>query len=212
MITECDKTYYFDDHYFHKSYNIISKVDQINLIQESESYLKTHRKIGELCPPIMAKNFFTKKTLEKQCWKNLTKKICNEVNEYSKNYLHIIPKFETCWINKVNPYTEQDIENTLYFDNNLQLYTDNHYHSHHKDQVISCIFYLQNPDKKYGTLVRTKNGSLVLDGTINSLTIFDPRSHHTAIYPFSEENLTCPRYVIIMSFTKGSELTPPGLL
>jgi len=206
MSMQSDKMYYIDGQYYSKVYNILTEVDQINLIQESELYLKTHQKIEERCPPIMAENFFTKKTLEKQCWKNLTKKIFNEVNEYSKNYLHIIPKFETCWINKVNPYTEQDIENTLYFDNDLKLYTDNHYHSHHEGQVIGCVFYLQNPDKKYGTLVRTKNGSLVLDGTENSLLIFDPRLYHAAIYPFSEETLTYPRYVIIMSFTKRGEL------
>lgn len=198
------KLYSFDDQYFRKSYNIISKVDQINLIQESESYLKTHRKLGELYPISMSENFFTKKTLEKECWRNLTKKVHSEVNNYCKSYLQLTPKFESCWINKVDSYTDDDTKNILCFDNDLQSYTDNHYHSHHKDQVISCIFYLQNPDKKYGTLVRTKNGSLVLDGTINSLTIFDPRLHHTAIYPSPEENLTCPRYVIVMSFIKGS--------
>ena len=197
------KLYSFDDQYFRKSYNIISKVDQIDLIQESELYLKTHRKMEELCPPIMAENFFTKKILKKDCWKNLTKKIFTEVSEYSKDYLNIIPKFESCWINKVDPYTKEDIENTLYFDKDLQLYTDNHYHSHHKDQIISCIFYLQNPDKKYGTLVRTKNGSLVIDGTENSITIFNPRLHHTALYPFLEETLVYPRYVIVMSFIRN---------
>ena len=195
-----DEVFYFDEKYFYKSYNTISKADQINLIEESELYLKTHRKVEELCPPIMAEEFFTKKTLEKECWKNLTKKIITEVNDYCKNYLHVTAKFESCWINKVGFYTDVDIRNTLYFDEDVQSYTDNHYHSHHKDQIISCVFYLQNPNKKYGTLVRTKNGSLLLDGTENSLTIFDPRSYHTAVTPNPEESSKYPRYVIIMSF------------
>jgi hypothetical protein len=192
--------FYFDEKYFYKHYNTISKEDRTNLIEESELYLKTHRKIGELHPPIMAEKFFTKKLLEKECWKNLTKEVLTIVNEYSKNYLNLNVRFESCWINKVGFYSDVDIKNNLYFDEDVQSYTDNHYHSHHDDQIISCIFYLQNPDKKYGTLVRTKNGSLVLDGTENSLTIFDPRLHHTALTPNPEVTSVYPRYVIVMTF------------
>jgi hypothetical protein len=204
-----NKLFYFDEKYFYKSYNTLSKEDRINLIEESELYLKTHRKIEELHPPIMAEKFFTKKLLEKECWKNLTKKVVDEINEYSKTYLNVVPKFESCWINKVGSYDDTDIKNTLYFDEDVQSYTDNHYHSHHEGQIISCIFYLQNPNKKYGTLVRTKNGSLVLDGTENSLTIFDPRLHHTALTPNSEVSSVYPRYVIIMSFIKKEGCITP---
>lgn len=200
-----DTVFYFDEEYFYKSYGIISEKDQISLIEESEIYLKTHKKIGELHPPIMAEKFFTKKTLEKECWKNLTKKVITKVNDHCVNDLNVIPKFESCWINKVGYYTDEDIKNTLFFDEDVQSYTDNHYHSHHENQILSCIFYLQNPSKKYGTLVRTKNGSIVLDGTENSLSIFDPRLYHTAIIPTPEESLNYPRYVIIMSFIKKGE-------
>ena len=84
-----NKLFYFDEKYFYKSYNTLSKEDRINLIEESELYLKTHRKIEELHPPIMAEKFFTKKLLEKECWKNLTKKVVAEINEYSKTYLRL---------------------------------------------------------------------------------------------------------------------------
>ena len=200
-----DKLFYFDEKYFYKSYNTLSDLDRESLIQEAEIYLKTHRKTEELHPPIMAEKFFCKKLLEKECWKNLTKKVVTSVNEYSETYLNVIPKFESCWINKVGYYADEDIKNTLYFDEDLQSYTDNHYHSHHEKQIISCIFYLQNPSKKYGTLVRTRNGSLVFDGTENSLTIFDPRLYHTALTPNPEVSSTYPRYVILMSFTKKGE-------
>jgi hypothetical protein len=197
-----NKIFHFDEEYFYKSYKSISEIDRITLIQEAELYLKTHRKIEELHPPIMAENFFSEKILEKECWKNLFNKITNEVNHYSKNYLNVTTEFESCWINKVGHYTDVDIKNTLYFDEDAQSYTDNHYHSHHEKQIISCVFYLQNPNKKYGTLVRTRKGSLILDGTENSLTIFDPRLYHTALIPTAEESLVYSRYVIIMAFTK----------
>lgn len=197
-----NKLFHFDGEYFYKSYDTISEIDRLTLIKESELYLKTHRKIEELHPPIMAENFYDEKILEKECWKNLTDKIISEVNHYSETYLNVTPKFESCWINKVGPYTDVDIKNTLYFDEDAQSYTDNHYHAHHEKQIISCVFYLQNPSKKYGTLVKTKKGSLILDGTENSLTIFDPRLYHTALIPTIEETLRYPRYVIIMAFTK----------
>jgi hypothetical protein len=199
-----NKLFYFDEKYFYKSYNTISKEDRINLIKESEQYLKTHRKFEELHPPIMAENFFDKQILEKKCWKNLTDKVTDEVNNYSKTYLNTNVTFESCWINKVDYYEDKDIENTLYFDEDVQSYTDNHYHAHHEGQLIGCIFYLQNPNKKYGTLVRTNNGSIVLDGTENSLTIFDPRLYHTALVPNPEVCSIYPRYVILMSFISSN--------
>ena len=198
-----DKLYYFDDNYFYKSYNVLSESNQVQLVEESDSYLKTHRKVEEEMPIMMAENFFTKKLLEKPCWKNLTKKILTHVSEYSKNYLQLIPKLESCWINKVGFYPS-DVQQKLYFDSDLQYYSDNHYHSHHENQIMSCVFYLRNPNKKYGTLIRTKNGSLVLDGTENSLLIFDPRLYHTGLWPSPEESSKYPRYLIIMSFIKGS--------
>ena len=195
-----NKVFHFDGEYFCKSYETISELDRLSLIKESEQYLKTHRKIEELHPPIMAENFFDEKILEKECWKNLTDKVTAEANNYSKSHLGINVKFESCWINKVDDYTDIDIKNTLYFDEDVQSYTDNHYHSHHENQLIGCIFYLQNPSEKYGTLIRTRNGSLVLDGTENSLTIFDPRLYHTALVPNPEVTSKYPRYVILMSF------------
>jgi hypothetical protein len=199
-----NKLFYFDEKYFYKSYDVITKEDCLNLIKESEIYLKTHKKLGELHPPVMAEKFFNEKLLEKECWKNLNQKVISSVTEYSKKYLQVDVKFESCWINKVGNYTDEDVKNTLYFDEDVESYTDNHYHSHHNGQLIGCIFYLQNPSKKYGTLVKTKNGSLVLDGTENSLTIFDPRLYHTALIPNSEISSIYPRYVILMSFISSN--------
>lgn len=202
VMSRSSEIHNFDGEYFYKSYDVLSEFDRENLIKESEEYLTTHRKITEPYPPIMAENFFTKEILKKECWKNLTKNIVTNTNNYSEKYLNINLKFESCWINKIDGYTEKNIKDTLYFDNDLKCYTDNHYHAHHKDQIISCIFYLQNISAKYGTLVRTKNGSLVINGEENSLTIFDPRLYHTALIPEKELCAKKPRYVIIMSFIK----------
>jgi hypothetical protein len=72
-----------------------------------------------------------------------------------------------------------------------------------KDRPSSiCIVYLQNCDKKYGTLVKTKNGSLVVSGEENSLAIFNSKLFHTAIYPRRKESLKYPRYTIGFDFKK----------
>jgi hypothetical protein len=196
-------TFNFDGNYFSKSYEVLNDRDREDLISQAELYISTHRKIEELHPPIMAEKFFNRSLLELDCWKNLFVKSVSSANNYAKKYLNLKVKFESCWINKVGSYDNEDIKNTLYFDEDLQSYTDNHYHSHHEGQLISCIYYLQNPDKKYGTLVRTKNGSIALDGTENSLTIFDPRLHHTAITPDSKITSKYPRYAILITFIKS---------
>jgi hypothetical protein len=198
------ETQYFDGEYFYKSYNIISESDRLDLIEESELYLKTHQKIEELHPPVMAENFLTNEILSHRCWKNLQKEISTNIMKCSKYFLNANLCLQSCWINKTGYYTKEDITNNLYFDDNLESYTDNHYHAHPEDQVIICIFYLQNFDKKHGTLVKTKNGSLVMDGTENSLSIFNPKLYHCAVIPSPEVSLKYPRYVIAMSFTKNN--------
>jgi hypothetical protein len=51
---EPDKIYHCDEEYFYKSYNIISESDQIDLRQEVELYLKTHKKDHEIEPKVQA--------------------------------------------------------------------------------------------------------------------------------------------------------------
>jgi len=215
--TEPDKLYHCDGEYFYKSYNTISESDQIDLKQEAELYLKSHKKKEtvdsingtffngvEPHPPEIADNFLTVQTLKKKCWKNLMREAVRLSNNYSKKYLNINTNLSlhSCWITKVSYYTDEDIKNNLLFDEDFQTYTDNHVHTHDKRQIISCVFYLQNPDKKYGTLVETKNNFLVLDGVENSFSIFNPGLYHQALFPPRELSSQYPRYSILINFKK----------
>lgn len=204
--TEPDRLYHHDGEYFYKSYNIISKSDQIELKKEAEFYLKNYRKkeTVEPHPPAVADNFLTAKTLQKKCWKNLMRQAVRLTSNYSKKYLNLNTKLSlhSCWINKVLYYTDDDIKNNLLFDVDFETYTDNHVHTHDKLQILSCIFYLQNPDKKYGTLVETKNNFLVLDGVENSFSIFNPGLYHQALFPPREVSSQYPRYSIVINFKK----------
>ena len=203
---------YFDGEYLYKSYNVVSKKDQTNLVQESEIYLNIYRDLREPHPPIRAYSTIPecqhniKKLSSRKCWNNLLKNIFSEVNNYYKNYLNSSPILVNFWIDKVGFYSNEDIDNILYFDNDLNTYTDDVYHINKKNTSVTCIFYLQNCNEKYGTLIRTKNGSLLLNGSENSLSIFNSRIFHTAVYPNREESLKYPRYTIGFDF--GKKLNP----
>ena len=203
---EPDKIYHCDEEYFYKSYNIISESDQIDLKQEVELYLKTHKKDHELEPKVQAgaHKFLTAETLRKKCWKNLMQKIVRLANSYSKKYLNLNTNLslDSYWITSLSNYTDEIIKYELLFDKDFEAYTDNHVHAHEPIQLLSCVFYLQNPDKKYGTLVETKNNFLVLDGAENSLTIFNPTLYHQALLSPREISSKYPRNAIIFNFKK----------
>ena len=210
---------YLDGEYLYKSYNVISKIDQTNLVQEAEIYLNAHRDPMEPHPPARAYELLPKcqyvirELSYKKCWNNLLKNIFSEVNNYYKNYLNSSPVIVNFWIDKVGFYSNENITKTLYFDNDLNAYTDTKYHVHKKNTSTVCIFYLQNPNKRYGTLIKTKSRSLVLDGTENSLSIFNSRAWHTAVYPDRKESYYYPRYTIGFDFRKKlnpGEPIPPA--
>lgn len=209
------KIIYLDGEYLYKSYNVVSKINQTNLVQEAEIYLNAHRDLMEPNPPKRAYStipecqYHIKKLSSKKCWNNLLTKIFSEVNNYYKNYFNSSPVLINFWIDKVDFYSDEDIDNILYFDNDLNAYTDDVYHVHKKNTSVSCIFYLQNPNKRYGTLIKTKSRSLVLEGTENSLSIFNSRIFHTAVYPDRKESLKYPRYTIGFDFGKKLNLGEP---
>jgi hypothetical protein len=192
-----------DDSVFLKRYQILPEEDRFNLLLDCEKYLVTHRKNNEIFPPIMAEKFFTKQLLKLPSWNKLTKEVLNSVNFYSKKTNNYKLKFESCWINKVGEYGKKDATNNIYFDKDLDCYCDNHYHAHHKNQLIICIFFLQNASKKYGTIIKLENENLILNGEENSFSIFDPRLYHAALFDDAKITSVYPRYIIAMSFIKG---------
>ena len=207
-----NKINYFDGEYLYKSYNVVPKIDKTNLVQEAEKFINAHwDPTGTYHPPKRAymeyssASYAIKELSYKKCWNNLLKNIFLEVNNYYKNYLNSSPILVNFWVDKTGFYSYKDTDDILYFDNDLNTYTDSKYHFHKKNTSTVCVFYLQNPNKRYGTLVKTKNGSLVLDGTENSLSIFNSRLFHTAVYPNNQESGHYPRYSIGLDFRKKFE-------
>lgn len=187
------------DEYFAKEYNLISNFDRNNLIQDCDYFLKNNCNRQEIHPPLMCGDFFDRSLLKRQQWKNLFKIVFNKVSEYSDNYLNKKIKFKTCWINKHEHYTEEEIRERLYYHEDLKCFSDNHYHKH-EDDVISCVYYLKNNNKNHGTIIRCDSENLILDGEENSITIFNSQLYHAALFGPPDFTEIYPRYAIILSF------------
>mgnify|MGYP003120983558 FL=1 len=68
----------------------------------------------------------------------------------------------------------------------------------HKDDSITCVFYVQNPDISLGTHLQENNTDIIIPGHENSLLIFDGTIVHDAIFP--THKLTKPRYSLITDY------------
>lgn len=68
----------------------------------------------------------------------------------------------------------------------------------HKSNPIGLVYYLKNPDPKYGTIVKVSDKKIFNNnGEENSIMIFDPRAYHTALYPPIKETKEYPRITIV---------------
>ena len=67
-----------------------------------------------------------------------------------------------------------------------------------KDDSITCVFYVQNPDISLGTHLQENNTDIIIPGHENSLLIFDGTIVHDAIFP--THKLTKPRYSLITDY------------
>ena len=79
--------------------------------------------------------------------------------------------------------------------------TEGNMHAHLDCDPVTSVFYLKNPDKKYGTLIKKAGGSNMLNfGEENSIIIFDGRLFHSAVYPPMTITKKYPRYTIIADY------------
>jgi hypothetical protein len=190
---------------FYKVYDILPKNLLEDLIENCKLQVKickrncnpSDRGPHDPFPPEEAEYFFNKKLLEMPCWNYVMSKAFKEIYKYYDKKVYL----ESCWINKIGYYSNEDIINKLYLHDTYNLYTENHYHIHPTDHVLSLVFYLQNPDPKYGTIISTKTGEYIMDGSVNSFSIFNSSLYHCAVIPPPEVTSKFPRYVLVMGFT-----------
>lgn len=92
-------------------------------------------------------------------------------------------KLKNCWANISTPESTYGL------------------HSHTKEGVnISVVYYLENPSKNYGTLIKDEDTEVIICAPQNSLLIFDSKVVHSVVSPPPEISKSNKRCSIAMGF------------
>ena len=207
----------FDGNYFYKASNIVPEYLIDKLESTSVEWLESTRKDvffkksgdkdfkenKEHYPPEASSELISNMNVSSNnMWTNYLSSIKAHVLEYCKLTNTNYPKkLASTWVTRV---ADVDIPGA-YDRNQLRSLRENHnilgnMHSH-KGNRIGVIFYLKNPDPKYGTVIRLNNNKIFQNnGEENSLFIFNPELYHTAIYPSEEDLQKSPRITIVTDF------------
>ena len=129
----------------------------------------------------------------------------SEVRRHIAKYCQVVGmdpetiKLHSTWITRV---ADIEFEGT-HTKNQLRARLNNHstfgnMHSH-TDNPIGVVYYLKNPDPKYGTIVQLTDKKVFNNnGEENSMMIFNPELYHTALYPTLDIVETYPRITIVV--------------
>lgn len=193
-----------NDILFYKRTNVFNKKLIKELHKSADHLFEVNKHIGEDFPPEATNSFLhchndPPFSTGEECWNLFKSKAWSTVKEYASlveiNPDHIFP--HTCWVTRVREYPEYT-DYTLF--NPLK---NMHSHFDHiiGKKLIGTVYYLQNPDPKYGTLVKIKDGEFYLNtGEENTMVVFDSFLYHSAIYPPPEVVKKHPRYTIVFDF------------
>jgi hypothetical protein len=176
---------------FYKTWNFLPDGTIENLLKSSNNLFITHLKKNEVFPPDTTLNILSDTLFEEDCWKIFLQQTQKHISQYAKlfnlDFKQIKP--HSAWITRV-PYNPNGHKfNAIH---NLHSHTGN---------TVSLLYYLKNPSKKYGTIVKISESEFYLnEGEENSAFIFDASLLHSGVYPTKEELEVSPRYVISFDF------------
>lgn len=193
----------YEGDYFYKAYDVIPEELLNDLYASSIEWLEKTRKpiTEEVYPPeasgqLLSYTEFTSSDL----WQRFYSEIRRHIAKYctvSGVDLSTI-KIHSSWITRIadiefpGKHTKEELRKRL-----RQHSAFGNMHSH-TDNPIGMVYYLKNPDPKYGTIVKLTDKKIFQnDGEENSLMIFNPRLYHTAIYPPIEVAEEYPRITIV---------------
>lgn len=193
----------YEGDYFYKAYDVIPEELLNDLYASSIEWLEKTRKpiTEEVYPPeasgqLLSYTEFTNSDL----WQRFYSEIRRHIAKYctvSGVDLSTI-KIHSSWITRIadiefpGKHTKEELRKRL-----RQHSAFGNMHSH-TDNPIGMVYYLKNPDPKYGTIVKLTDKKIFQnDGEENSLMIFNPRLYHTAIYPPIEVAEEYPRITIV---------------
>lgn len=194
----------YEDSYFYKAFDVIPEELLQELYGSAVHWLESTRKeiTEEVYPPEASGQLLTH---EEFVTSDLWIKFYAEIKKHIAKYCSVSGidlstiKVHSSWITRIadiefpGKHTKEDLRKRLRQHNVL-----GNMHSH-KDNPIGMVYYLKNPDPKYGTIVKLTDKKIYQnDGEENSLMIFNPKLYHTALYPPIEVAQEYPRITIVV--------------
>lgn len=196
----------YEGYYFYKCLNFLPESLLPEMYSSATKYLEETRKttLEELFPPEASQNLlnpdFNISCLEESVWITFYTEAKKHIAQYCKvaNIDINNIRLHSSWITRLHNldfpsvHTKEELKKRLSLHN-----TFGNMHSH-KSNPIGLVYYLKNPDPKYGTIVKVSDKKIFNNnGEENSIMIFDPRAYHTALYPPIKETKEYPRITIV---------------
>lgn len=193
-----------NDSYFYKATEVIDEHYLTELYDSAVYWLENTRKdiTEEVYPPEASAELFSYPEFVNS---DLWKMFYNAIKTHIAKYCEITGiklssiNIHSSWITRIadiefgDSYIKGELRKRLRQHNAL-----GNMHSH-IDNPIGMVFYLKNPDPKYGTIVKLSDKKIFHnDGEENSLLIFDPQLYHTALYPSISVSEKYPRITIVV--------------
>jgi hypothetical protein len=196
----------YEDNYFYKAYNFMPEESLPELYSSAIKWLEKTRKstLEEVFPPEASQNLLSIEMgdsfLSEQIWINFYSEVKKHIAQYCKvseiSTQNI--RLHSSWITRLHNldfpsvHSKNDLKKRLGLHN-----TFGNMHSH-KNNPIGLVYYLKNPNPKYGTVVKISDKKIFNNnGEENTIMIFDPRLYHTALYPPIKETEIYPRITIV---------------
>lgn len=197
----------YEDYYFYKSFNFLSESLISELYCSATKWINNTRKttLDEVFPPEASENLLDPSSkiscLEEDVWVIFYTEAKKHISQYCKisNIDINTIQLHSSWITRLHNldfpsnHSKEELQKILSRHNNFgNMHT-------HKDNPIGLVYYLKNPDPKYGTIVQISDKKIFNNnGEENSIMIFDPRCPHTALYPPIKETEEYPRITIVL--------------
>ena len=200
------KSIEIDGYHFYKVIDVFPKTFLKKLYKSSVYWLEKTRKdtTEEVFPPEASGKLFEYDEFKNDpIWRKYYNTLDLIVKEYSK--LIDIPmdylSRHASWITRVKDLDFSHKMEVDLIDRLRRHSTEGNMHAHLDCDPITSVFYLKNPDKKYGTLIKKAGGQNILNiGEENSIIIFDGRLFHSAVYPPMAITKKYPRYTIVADY------------
>jgi len=203
----------FSDNYFYKAINIFPDYQLDKLNQSSVHWIESTRKDivvdsdseenREFYPPESSSELTSYKNfIEDDLWISYLECIKAHTLNYCKLTEIAIPeRLLSTHIKRVADIEISEVYSKEYLKKLRTKRNPMGTVNNNKSNRIRAIFYLKNPDIKYGTVIKLENNKIFKnDGEENSIIIFNPELYHAGLYPTEEDLQISPQITIICDF------------